>query len=156
MDWPDMQALVVMFSEDSRWAIRNQTAPILRPAELAPFIRNAASGRSYRPEEIDRGGPVDHAGLGMTPMKRLVATTQYAGTAGLPVLGGLHPAQILYSRDGIIYVVPFLLFFFCVLVAVSRAIERTGRSAGSGSGSEPDEALARARFKERCCHGKRR
>ncbi|HOW98574.1 MAG TPA: nuclease-related domain-containing protein [Kiritimatiellia bacterium] len=56
MDWPDMRALVVMFSEDSRWAIRNQTAPILRPAELAPFIRNAASGRSYRPEEIDAAG----------------------------------------------------------------------------------------------------
>ena len=56
MDWPDMQALVVMFAEKARWEIRNLTAPILRPAELAPFIRGAAASRTYGPEEIEAAG----------------------------------------------------------------------------------------------------
>ncbi|HRZ11267.1 MAG TPA: hypothetical protein P5567_02315 [Kiritimatiellia bacterium] len=49
-------------------------------------------------------------------MKRLVATINTLGLLGYLYWVGFTPhKKILYSRDGIIYVVPFLLFFFVYL-----------------------------------------
>ena len=58
LDWPDRQVMVVMFADEARWEIRNQTAPILRLAEVVPFIQKSSSSRTYGPAEIDAAGQV--------------------------------------------------------------------------------------------------